>query len=74
MLHLLLSYFFVWWYRAELVGPKCSNVMLIKARAAASPWTRQSAVVPAEKVVKQVCFTQVPDHQHGQCIGVGAAL
>ena len=56
-------FFFVRWYRAELVGPdpKCSNVMLIKASATVSPWTRQSAVVSAEKVVKQVCLSQVPD-------------
>lgn len=55
--------FFVKWYRAELVGPdlKCSNVMLIKARAIFSPSTQQSAVVSAEKVVKQVCFARVPD-------------
>ncbi len=52
-------FFFVRWYRAELVGPdpKCSNVMLIKASTTESPWTQQSAVVTAEKVVKQVCFT-----------------
>ena len=35
--------------------------MLIKASATVSPWTRQSAIVSAEKVVKQVCFTRVPD-------------
>ena len=51
--------FVVRWYRAELVGrnPKCSNVMLMKASTTESPWTQQSAVVTAEKVVKQHCFT-----------------
>ena len=34
--------------------------MLIKASATVSPWTRQSAIVSAE-VVKQVCFTRVPE-------------
>ena len=35
--------------------------MLIKASATVSLWTRQSAIVSAEKVVKQVCFTQLAD-------------
>ncbi len=58
-------FFFVRWCRAELVGPdpRCSNVMLIKASATVKPWTWQSVVV--EKVVKQVCFTQVPDISMG---------